>query len=61
MSLVSVLMTLVVIGFLLWVVNTYIPMDVKIIKIVNIVATVGVVFWLLNVSGALGYVQGIHV
>ena len=37
MSLVTIVITLIVVGVLLWLVNTYIPMDGKIKKILNIV------------------------
>ncbi len=51
MSLISVLITLIVIGVLLWLVNTYIPMDGKIKKVLNIVVVVIVVLWLLSAFG----------
>jgi hypothetical protein len=51
MPLLSVLLTLVVVGVVLWLVNTYIPMDAKIKRILNIVVVVVVVLWLLNVFG----------
>jgi hypothetical protein len=47
-------MTLVVIGVLLWLVNTYIPMDGKIKQILNIVVLIVVVLWLLHVFGLIG-------
>jgi hypothetical protein len=53
MSLISLLVTLVVIGVLLWLVNTYIPMDGKIKKILNIVVVICVVVWLLFAFGVL--------
>ncbi|HEX4350784.1 MAG TPA: Thivi_2564 family membrane protein, partial [Verrucomicrobiae bacterium] len=37
MPLISVVITLIVVGVLLWLVNTYIPMDGKIKKILNVV------------------------
>ena len=43
MSLVSLVVTLIVIGVLLWLINTYIPMDAKIKSILNIVVVVEVV------------------
>jgi hypothetical protein len=51
MSLLSLLLTLVVVGVLLWLVNTYIPMDAKIKRILNVVVVVVVVLWLLNAFG----------
>ena len=53
MSLISLAVTLVVIGVLLWLVNTYIPMDGKIKKILNVVVVVCVVVWLLFAFGIL--------
>jgi hypothetical protein len=45
------MITLIVIGVLLWVVNTYIPLDAKIKQILNVVVVILVVLWLLNVFG----------
>jgi hypothetical protein len=52
---ISLIITLIVIGILLWLVNTYIPMDGKIKNIINIVVVVLVVLWLLNVFGLFAY------
>jgi hypothetical protein len=57
MSLVTIIISLIVVGVLLWLVNTYIPMDGKIKKILNIVVVVVVVLWLLNVFGVLGHLR----
>ncbi len=61
MSLISLVVTLIVIGVLLWLVNTYIPMDGKIKKILNIVVVICVVVWLLSVFGIIGHAGDIHV
>lgn len=61
MPLMSVLVTLIVIGILLWLVNTYIPMDGKIKQILNVVAVVAVVLWVLNVFGLFGNLGNIQV
>ena len=61
MSLISVLITLIVVGVLLWLINTYIPMDGKIKNILNIVVVIIVVLWLLNVFGVLGQVGTVRV
>ena len=61
MSLISLIITLVVIGVLLWLVNTYIPMDGKIKKILNVVVVICVVVWLLSVFGVLGHSGNIQV
>lgn len=51
MSLVSVVIALIVVGIVLWLVNTYLPMDGKIKGILNIVVVVAVVLWLLQGFG----------
>lgn len=53
MSLINIVITLVIVGVLLWLVNTYIPMDSKIKNILNIVVVVAVVIWLLRAIGVL--------
>jgi len=61
MSLVTIVITLIVVGVLLWLANTYIPMDGKIKKVLNIVVMVVVVIWLLNVFGVLGHLHDVRV
>ncbi len=61
MSLISLIVTLVVVGVLLWLVNTYIPMDGKIKKILNVVVVICVVVWLLFAFGVLHNGSGIQV
>lgn len=61
MSLISLVITLIVIGVLLWLINTYIPMDGKIKKIINIVVVVAVILWLLSAFGILGHSGDIHI
>ena len=61
MSLIAIVITLIVVGVLLWLVNTYIPMDGKIKKVLNIVVMVVVVLWLLNVFGVWGHLQSVRV
>ena len=61
MPLIQLVVTLIVVGILLWLVNTYIPMDAKIKKILNIVVVVVVILWLLTVFGVLDGVRGIWV
>jgi hypothetical protein len=61
MPLMTVVLTLIVIGVLLWLVNTYIPMDSKIKQILNIVVVIAVVLWLVNVFGLLGHFGNLRV
>jgi hypothetical protein len=61
MSLVSLVVTLIVVGILLWLVNTYLPMDRKIKTILNVVVVIFVILWILNGTGLLGGLNGITV
>jgi hypothetical protein len=61
MSLIGLIVTLVVIGMLLWLVNNYVPMDGKIKSIVNVVVVIAVVIWLLQTAGVLGSLQNIRI
>ena len=51
MPIVNVLLVLVVVGVLLWLVNSYIPMAAPIKNILNIVVVIMVILWLLNAFG----------
>lgn len=48
MSLLNLVIVLIVVGILLWLVNTYLPLDPKIKQILNVVVVVVVVLWLLG-------------
>ena len=61
MPLIHVVIVLVVVGVILWLVNTYLPMDAKTKKILNIVVVISVVLWLLRAFGILGSLSGIRV
>jgi hypothetical protein len=47
MPLIQIVVILIVIGVLLWLVNTYVPMDANVKKILNVVIIVALVIWLL--------------
>ena len=55
MPLINVVVVLIVVGVLLWLVNTYIPMDGKIKAILNFVVVAAVVIWLLYGFGILNH------
>ena len=61
MSLISLIITLIVVGVLLWLVNSYIPMDGKIKNILNVVVVVCVVIWLLHAFGIIDHANTIEV
>jgi hypothetical protein len=61
MTLLSILLIIIIAGVLLWLVNSYIPMDRKIKSIFNIVVIILLIVWLLKVFGIFGYLSGVHV
>jgi hypothetical protein len=61
MPLLQILLVLVVVGVLLWLVNSYIPMQGTIKSILNAVVIIVVVLWLLDVFGLFHSLSRIHV
>ncbi|MGA2097272.1 MAG: Thivi_2564 family membrane protein [Candidatus Acidiferrum sp.] len=61
MPLIQILLTLIVVGVLLWLVNRFIPMASSIKSILNAVVVIGVVLWLLDVFGLFHSLSRIHV
>ena len=61
MPLINVVVTLIVVGVLLWLINRYIPMDGKIKSLLNIVVVVAVVLWLLNAFGVMGNLGNVRI
>lgn len=61
MSLMSVIVVLIVTGVILWLVNTYIPMDRKIKSILNAVVVIVLVLWLLQAFGILNSFNDIKI
>jgi len=51
MPLLQILVVLVVVGVLLWLVNSFIPMQGQIKSILNAVVAIAVVLWLLDIFG----------
>lgn len=60
MPLFTILIVLIVVGVILWLVNTYIPMDRKIKSILNAVVVIVVIIWLLQAFGLLNSLKGMH-
>ena len=61
MSLVTLVITLAVIGVLLWLVNRFIPMQSQIKGILNAVVVIAVVIWLLEEFGLIHYLTQFRV
>jgi hypothetical protein len=61
MPLLQVALSLIVVGVLLWLVNSFIPMARSIKTILNAVVVIVVVVWLLNVFGLLHSIQNFRI
>jgi len=61
MSLITLIIVLVVVGVVLWAINSYIPMQATMKKILNVVVVLVVIIWLLSVFGVIGSLEGIRI
>ncbi|MDD2469222.1 MAG: hypothetical protein PHI97_35125 [Desulfobulbus sp.] len=61
MPLLQLVIVLVVVGVVLWVINSYIPMQSTIKKVLNAVVIIAVIIWLLNVFGLMGDISSIRI
>ena len=61
MSLIALIVVLVIVGVILWLVNSYIPMQPTIKKILNAVVIIVVILWLLSAFGVLGEINSIRI
>ena len=59
-TLITVVVTLIIVGLVLWLINRFIPMASSIKTILNVVVVIAVILWLLKVfniwSGSFGSV-----
>lgn len=61
MSILTVILVIVVVGVLLWALNSFVPMDSKIKSILNIVVVILLILWLLQAFGVIGALGGVRV
>jgi hypothetical protein len=61
MDLIQLVVVLIVVGVLLWLVETYLPIDATIKKIIHVVVIIAVILWLLTVFGLLPLGRSIRV
>ena len=60
MPLIEIVIVLIVVGVLLWLVNTYIPMAGPIKSLLNAVVVIVMVVWILKVFGLWHYITHIR-
>ncbi len=63
MPLIQVVLLLIVVGIGMWALNTYAAAIIHppILKLINVVVIIAVVWFLLNVFGIIAYLSGIRV
>jgi len=61
MPLIQVVIVLIVVGVILWLINSYLPMAGSIKMILNAVVIIAVVLWLLSVFGVIGNIGQIRI
>jgi len=61
MTLVSLIIALILVGVVLYLINTMIPMDAKIKTIINVVVILVVLLWIVQTLGLLGPINSIKV
>jgi hypothetical protein len=60
MSIVAVVLTLALVGVLLYLLFRFVPMDPDIRTLIKVVVVIAVVLWLLQVLGVLGLVGSLY-
>ena len=58
MSLLTIVLVIIAVGVLLWLVNTYIPMQSTVKSILNLVVIVLLILWLLSAFGVIDVFGG---
>lgn len=61
MPLIQIVLLLIIVGFVLWLINQFVPMAASIKSILNAVVTIAVIVWLLNVFGLLSNSPRFHI
>lgn len=61
MSILTIIIVILVVGVLLWLINSFIPMQRTIKGILNAVVIIILVIWLLKVFGVLDSLQNIQI
>jgi hypothetical protein len=61
MPLLTILLVIIIVGVLLWLINSFIPMDRNIKSILNVVVVIVLIIWLLKVFGIFTTLMDFHV
>lgn len=61
MPLVEIVIVLIVVGILLWLINTYVPMAGPIKSLLNAVVVIALIVWILRMAGLWHQITSIRV
>lgn len=61
MPLLTIVFVIVIVGVLLWALNSFVPMDGKVRNILNVVVVIALVLWLLKAFGIFDSLGGVRV
>lgn len=57
MSIITIVLVLIVVGVLMWLINTFIPMARPIKTLLNVVVLIILIIWLLQVFGVVSHLR----
>ena len=58
--LIHVVLVLIVAGVALWLIESFVPMDAKILRLLQAVVIIVLIIWLLRVFGIINLLPGAH-
>lgn len=58
--LLHVILVLVIAGVLLWAIESFIPMDAKVLRLLQAVVIIVLILWLLRVFGIINILPGLN-
>jgi len=61
MSLSGLVITLVIVGVVLWLIDRFIPMQATVKRILNAVVIIVLILWLLSAFGVISGLEAIHI
>ncbi len=61
MPLIEIVVVLVIVGVLLWLVNSYIPMAPAVKSLLNAVVVIALIIWILKLAGLWHYITQVKV
>jgi hypothetical protein len=61
MNLIAIILTLVIVGVLMWLLDAYVPCDPTLKRMIHAVIVIVTVIWLLQVFGIWAYMQNVTI